>query len=94
MRNAKLACIALLLFFSKSLFAQTTSNFDNHETFSPLFYPTNGNEYRTAGGEPGSKYWQNHADYKITATLDTTKHNVSGTVIITYKNNIQYIYIG
>jgi hypothetical protein len=28
------------------------------------------NEYRTASGAPGNKYWQQRADYKITATLD------------------------
>src|ERR1700745_1875170 len=71
------------------VFAQTDapSNYDQHQAFAPLFYPSNGNEYRSAGGEPGPAYWQNRADYKITATLDTAQHIVSGTVIITYKNN-------
>ena len=74
---------------SSSVFAQTesTSNYDQHTAFNPLFYPSNGNEYRSASGEPGPAYWQNRADYKITATLDTAQHRVTGTVIITYKNN-------
>jgi hypothetical protein len=74
---------------SSSVFAQTesTSNYDQHTAFNPLFYPSNGNEYRSASGEPGPAYWQNRADYKITATLDTAQHTVTGTVIITYKNN-------
>ncbi|MEP6683402.1 MAG: M1 family aminopeptidase [Parafilimonas sp.] len=72
------------------VFSQTetsTSNYDQHIAFDPLFYPSNGNEYRSASGEPGPAYWQNRADYKITATLDTAQHSVTGSVIITYKNN-------
>ncbi|HVX26732.1 MAG TPA: hypothetical protein VHB70_10340, partial [Parafilimonas sp.] len=88
MRNACLYFL-LLLFVSSSVFSQTqtTSNYDQHIAFDPLFYPSNGNEYRSASGEPGPAYWQNRADYKITATLDTAQHRVTGTVIITYKNN-------
>ena len=78
-----------MIFAGSSVFAQTesTSHYDQHIAFDPLFYPSNGNEYRSASGEPGPAYWQNRADYKITATLDTAKHTVTGTVIITYKNN-------
>jgi hypothetical protein len=64
-----------------------TSNYDPHAAFSPLFYTQNGNEYRSASGAPGPKYWQNRADYSITANLDEVKNTVSGTVTITYKNN-------
>ncbi|WP_232282984.1 hypothetical protein [Pedobacter sp. BAL39] len=62
-------------------------NYDPHAAFSPLFYTQNGNEYRGANGYPGAKYWQNRADYNITANLDTATNTVSGTVTITYKNN-------
>ncbi len=84
---------------SNSLFAQTqsTSNYDQHIAFDPLFYPSAGNEYRSASGEPGPAYWQNRADYKITATLDTTQHRVTGSVTITYKNNspdnLKYLWL-
>ncbi len=61
--------------------------FDQHKIFNPLFYPEKGNEFRTAAGAPGAKYWQNHADYKINVTLDTAKHSVTGTTVITYTNN-------
>ncbi|WP_169472281.1 M1 family metallopeptidase [Pedobacter hiemivivus] len=64
-----------------------TSNYDPHVAFSPLFYTQNGNEYRSASGAPGPKYWQNRADYSIIANLDEVKNTVSGTVTITYKNN-------
>ncbi len=65
----------------------TTSVYDNREAFHPQFYPYPGNDYRSASGEPGPKYWQNRADYKVNCSLDTTKHSVSGTVEITYSNN-------
>ena len=57
------------------------------EAFNPQFYPYPGNDFRSASGEPGPKYWQNRADYKINCTLDTAKHTVSGDVVITYTNN-------
>jgi len=63
------------------------SVYDQHETFSPYFYTQNGNEYRSASGIPGPKYWQNRADYSIHAQLDTSKHSLDGGVIIHYKNN-------
>ncbi|NOT52807.1 MAG: M1 family metallopeptidase [Chitinophagaceae bacterium] len=73
------------LFLFVGLFAQ--SKYDHKEAFNPQFYPYPGNEVRTASGEPGSKYWQNRADYKISCTLDTAKHTVSGDVEIFYTNN-------
>src|SRR5690349_18377818 len=62
-------------------------NYDPHAAFNPLFYTYNGNEFRSASGTPGSKYWQNRADYHIVAELDELKHTVSGTVTISYTNN-------
>ena len=67
-------------------YAQVTK-FDSKESFYPQFYLYQGNDYRSASGEPGPKYWQNRADYKINATLDTGSHKVSGDVEITYTNN-------
>ncbi len=66
-------------------FAQ--SNYNAKEAFAPQFYPYPGNDFRSASGEPGPKYWQNRADYNINCTLDTTKHSVIGDVTITYTNN-------
>jgi hypothetical protein len=65
----------------------TQSKYDQRKAFDPQFYPVAGNEYRSAGGEPGPKYWQNRADYKLACTLDTSAHSVTGTVEITYTNN-------
>ena len=67
--------------------AETTSKYDQHKVFSPLFYPDKGNEVRSASGAPGAKYWQNHADYKLNVVLDTAKHRITGSSLITYTNN-------
>jgi hypothetical protein len=45
------------------------------------------NEYRTASGAPGPKYWQQRADYDIKATLDEKKLILSGAETVTYYNN-------
>src|SRR5258706_3686376 len=63
------------------------STYDPKEPFNPQFYPYPGNDFRSASGEPGPKYWQNRADYKITCILDTAKHGISGDVEINYTNN-------
>ena len=63
------------------------SNYDAKEAFNPQFYPYTGNDFRSASGEPGPKYWQNRADYKINCTLDTATNILNGDVEITYTNN-------
>ncbi len=65
----------------------TAGKYDQHKVFTSLFYPYNGNEFRSASGAPGPKYWQNQADYKLNVVLDTANHNISGTAVITYTNN-------
>jgi len=79
-----LACS--LLATSVISFAQTTSKYDQHEAFAPMFYPAFGDDVRSASGSPGPKYWQNRADYKIAASLDDVNHTLTGTVTITYRN--------
>lgn len=85
------AVLLLLMAYTCTTQAQDTekptSKYDQHKVFNPLFYPEKGNEFRSASGAPGSKYWQNRADYKIDVVLDTAKHRVTGSVIITYTNN-------
>lgn len=78
----------ILIFIGGSVWAQTpTSTYDHHELFNPNFYPSSVNEYRSADGEPGPKYWTNKASYKIHATLDDVKDAITGTVTISYTNN-------
>jgi hypothetical protein len=76
---------SLLLFVSA--YSQKVSNYDAHEAFAADFYPDHGDEYRTADGRPGPKYWQNRADYIINASLDDNSHHIKGSVEITYTNN-------
>ncbi len=81
---------SLLLGLSFSSFAQNSkieSNYDPHSLFSPLFYTTGETITRAATGEPNVGYWQNRADYQISASLNELTHQISGTVKITYKNN-------
>lgn len=45
------------------------------------------NGFRTASGAPGHQYWQQKADYKITARLDEKNHILYGEETVTYYNN-------
>ncbi len=45
------------------------------------------NEYRTASGAPGPKYWQQKADYDMSVELDEANLRLTGTETITYFNN-------
>ena len=77
----------LSVFICSFTMAQEVSSYDHHEAFSPMFYPSYGDEVRAADGTPGPLYWQNSADYKIDAVLDDSLQNISATVLINYKNN-------
>src|SRR6187397_2801715 len=65
----------------------SAQGYDHRKAFDPNFYPQTGNDYRSASGAPGPKYWQNRADYKINCTLDTATSILNGDVEITYTNN-------
>ncbi|MDB4902189.1 MAG: peptidase [Mucilaginibacter sp.] len=71
--------------------------YDYHETFGPLFYNKNGNEYRAADGQPGPKYWQNRADYQLAARLNNETNEITGSEILTYTNyspqNLGYLWM-
>lgn len=80
------------LFFSGSLltaqnvFNNPRSNHGNRfEQIGPLLEDVN--EYRAASGAPGHAYWQQKADYKITAVLDEKNRVLHGSETITYTNN-------
>ncbi len=45
------------------------------------------NEYRTASGAPGPKYWQQRCDYDITCELDEPNRRLNGKETLTYYNN-------
>lgn len=75
----------------------TTSNYNPAAAFAPQFYSDKGNEFHSANGEPGPKYWQNRANYTINVKLDTVSKTISGTVTIDYINNspdaLQYLWL-
>ena len=83
--------ILTLLFCSVFVFGQNiqnnpTSNHGNKFEQLGTILPT-PNYYRTGSGAPGQGYWQNRADYDITAYLDEDKRNLKGSETITYYNN-------
>jgi sRNA-binding protein len=55
------------------------------------------NVYRTGGGAPGHKYYQQKADYKIAIELDDDKQMIRGEETITYTNNspdpLEYLWL-
>jgi hypothetical protein len=59
-------------------------------------WPT-ANDYRTASGAPGHRYWQQKVDYVIKASLDDAKQKMSGSQTITYTNNspdtLKYLWL-
>jgi hypothetical protein len=63
------------------------SKYNYRDAFGPFFYTKNGNEYRAADGQPGPKYWQNRADYQLSATLNDQTNEITGSEILTYTNN-------
>ncbi|MEO8624707.1 MAG: M1 family metallopeptidase, partial [bacterium] len=54
--------------------------------FRPLALPT-PNEMRNGAGRPGPRYWQQRADYRIAATLDSARNELRGRETIHYVNN-------
>ncbi|MFV2089381.1 MAG: hypothetical protein ACC642_01885, partial [Pseudomonadales bacterium] len=55
------------------------------------------NGYRTAAGEPGRQYWQQKADYRIEVSLDEANRRVTGSELLSYKNNspdtLRYLWL-
>ena len=87
--------IGLLLFIAFSSNAQRrrnsndtiTTSYRPSELFSPQFYTERGNEFHSANGAPGPKYWQNRADYWLNAAIDTTTKTLTATEKLHYTNN-------
>ncbi len=87
----KLFSLSAAFVLCLQVFAQneynTESRYNPQALFSPTFYPVGGTISRAANGEPNVGYWQNKADYQISASLNDVTHEISGSVTITYKNN-------
>jgi hypothetical protein len=95
----------LFLFFAVLIFCTTKaqdiknnpgSNHGNRFEQLGTIIPT-PNEYRTASGAPGPKYWQQRCDYDITCELDEPNRRLTGKETITYFNNspdvLSYIWL-
>lgn len=66
---------------------QTKGDFyDAFRQLDPEELPT-PNEYRSANGGPGHKYWQQKVDYKIDVVLDENSKTLKGVEKVKYKNN-------
>lgn len=90
MKKAILFLLMLTGFYSV-IYAQNIQNNpgSNHgNKFEQLgnIMPT-PNEYRTASGAPGPKYWQQRADYDIKCELDEKNLKLKGSETVTYFNN-------
>ncbi len=60
---------------------------DPRDIFAPLVLPDPAGPTRSASGIPGPAYWQNRADYVLTARIDTEANVLTGQATITYTNN-------
>lgn len=88
MKKIFFALLALTTFSSFAQDIKNNPNSNHGNKFEQLgtVLPT-PNEYRTASGAPGPKYWQQRADYDIRCELDEANLRLSGKETITYFNN-------
>mgnify|MGYP002381507521 CR=1 FL=1 len=92
LENKRGTLVAALAFFvtaglhSQNIQNNPQSNHGNKFEQLGTILPT-PNEYRSASGSPGSKYWQQRADYEIDVKLDEPKLSIIGTETVTYHNN-------
>lgn len=66
---------------------QAEPGFDPQLAFAPLQLPHPANAIRNGAGRPGSAFWQNRADYSISARIDPASRSLRGEVTITYSNH-------
>ena len=89
-------CLTALTVMAQDIRNNPGSNHGNKFEQLGTILPT-PNEYRTASGAPGTKYWQQRADYDIKATLDEKNLMLHGSETITYFNNspdvLTYIWL-
>jgi hypothetical protein len=92
--SLSLSVISLVL---SGIAVHAQSVYNAQAAFAPIFYPHNGNQYRSADGSPGPDYWQNNANYHVHVRFDTATKLISGEVKITYTNNsphdLSYVWL-
>lgn len=81
---------------AQNIMNNPSSNHGNRFESLGTILPT-PNEYRTASGAPGNKYWQQRCDYDIKCELDEKKLTLTGKETVTYYNNspdvLSYIWL-
>jgi len=86
MNAIRLHALVLAVFLSAALLAQSpVSPIDKFRQLDER-YPA-PNDYRTASGAPGHRYWQQRADYDIDVAIDDENQRLTGSATITYHNN-------
>jgi hypothetical protein len=90
MKKILISCCAALFTYglvsAQNIQNNPSSNHGNKFEQLGTILPT-PNEYRTASGAPGPKYWQQRADYDIKCELDEANLKLTGSETITYYNN-------
>ena len=86
-----ISCFAIVLCWGSTVLAQNiynNSNSNHGNKFEQMgsSFPT-PNEYRSASGAPGPKYWQQRCDYDIKCELDEKNLRLNGSETVTYFNN-------
>jgi hypothetical protein len=81
-----LQLMTISFLFAQNIQNNPNSNHGNKFEQLGTILPT-PNEYRTASGAPGPKYWQQRVDYDIKCELDEKNLKLTGGETITYFNN-------
>jgi hypothetical protein len=86
-----LAALALATVANVAAGQSTRPHFDSTgvsdtSVFAPLVLPA-PTVSRAGSGAPGAQYWQNRADYDLTATLDTAAKALRATARLRYTNH-------
>jgi len=94
MKNSLIIILVLVVSYTQAQ-QQTTpwqGKFEQLDTQLPT-----PNSYRSASGAPGPQYWQQKADYVITAELNDENQSITGSEVITYTNNspdvLKYLWL-
>jgi hypothetical protein len=80
------ACFVVISLKAQDIENNSASNHGNKFEQLGTILPT-PNEYRTASGAPGPKYWQQRCDYDIKCDLDEASLKLTGSETVTYYNN-------
>lgn len=81
-----ISCLPAGLLMAQNIYNNPNSNHGNKFEQMGASLPT-PNEYRSASGAPGPKYWQQRCDYDIKCELDEKTQRLTGSETITYFNN-------